>query len=116
MAKIDENILAQFYGSEEFYKSGTSAILLTEGVHYLTENGANWFVADTLLNILSLKQLKGEDFLHIKVVRNGEGADYTIDDGNDNILHKDNIPFTDLNVPELRMYFVSNILMLPNEY
>ncbi len=117
MAKINLDVLEQFRGTEQWFTDNITGIKYTDGIKYIMDNGASWFASDTFVNITFLEQLEGEEFLHIKVKKLADSeADYTIDDGNDNILYSQHIPFTDLNVPELRMYFTDNVLMLPSEY
>lgn len=117
MAEIDLSELAQFNGTETWYRDRLSGILYTEGVQYISDKGAHWFISDTLINISMLPELSNQDFLHIQVKKTEETkAVYTIDDGNNNILYKQEIPFTDLNVEKLRLFFSNNVLMLPSEY
>lgn len=118
MSELTDYNLSFFTGSETCYKDPFSKILYTEGVKFLMDNGAAWFVSDTMVNIAMLDELKGQEFLHIKVEKKPGTTEaiYTIDDGNNNILYQQDIEFTDMPVEKLRMYYANNTLCLPSEY
>jgi hypothetical protein len=58
-------------------------------------------------------------FFSVKVIVNDSKAIFTIDDGNENVLIKQDIPFTDLK-HNLKMFLQWDgekmVLMLPSEY
>lgn len=41
---IDQNTLNQFYGSENFYRHWTQALVYTDGMQYISENGGGWLL------------------------------------------------------------------------
>ena len=43
-AKIDENTLAHFNGTERYFRHWTRSIIYTDGIEYLNANGAAWLV------------------------------------------------------------------------
>ena len=43
-------------------------------------------------------------------------AALTCDDGNGNILHTQEIAFTDFPLDEIKLYFTDNTILLPSEY
>jgi hypothetical protein len=51
--------LRQFIGSERWFRHWLGGLVYTEGVHYLTENGAAWLV-DAIASHQKGKLLKGE--------------------------------------------------------
>ena len=105
--------LEQFYGSENFYKNPLVKYKYTDGVKYFVERaGAYWLLQE--INGLTVK-LPGY-FFNIKVISKDNKADIIIDDGNDNILKKKHIRFTDLPQGKWQFFLTDNVLMLPNEY
>lgn len=50
---LKQEVLAQFTGSEKFYRHWMSKLIYTQGLHYLEENGAAW-----LLDVIASYQLK----------------------------------------------------------
>jgi hypothetical protein len=105
--------LEQFYGSGNFYINPLVKYKYTDGVKYFAENaGAYWLLQE--INGLTVR-LPGY-FFNIRVISKDNKADIIIDDGNDNILKKKHIGFTDLPAGEWQFFLTDNVLMLPNEY
>ena len=40
----------------------------------------------------------------------------TCDDGNGHVVYEQAVPFTDFPLPEVKLYFCNNVIMLPGEY
>lgn len=115
--------LQQFCGTEQFFQLPLIQTRFTDGVHYLAEKAACfWLVTDASVFAKSLmdksyfitidfKRLSEEE-------RNQRGCEAIISygDGNDTILETHRYSVTDFPLDELRLYFVNNTLMLPSEY
>lgn len=99
--------------------SGTSAyhnimgIDVTDGVIYTMKNGYSWFITDAI-SILRLK-LKGQEFVSVKLKVNNEEAVVIYDDGNGNVLHKQEYKYTDAK-KDVTLFYTNDVLMLSNEY
>ena len=86
--------LAQAYGTAQYWKIYPD-LLITDGVKLMAEMcNAYWLLQDAFIWLHS-DSLKGEEFIVFKLILNGHSALLSIEDGNYNILAKQNIPFTD---------------------
>ena len=116
---IDSGILAQFTGSETFYRFGLRGdVLITEGVKYVADTaGAYWLLeAITIANVYEEKVRKEEFQLWILTVGKGTSGQLICDDGNGNIVYKQDLDFTDFPEPGIRLYFCNGTILLPSEY
>lgn len=106
--------LAQFHGTEG-YTRGYMGVLMTDGVNYLTQYGANWLVTDAI--VIVTQKLAQHDFIVIEaIVDENNTARVIYSDGNDNILHKQIYEYTDLQC-NVKMYYTDNaVMMLAGEY
>ena len=115
--------LQHFHGTEMFYSIPLLKTRFTDGLKYLA-NVADcfWLITDTsviaksLMNrsefiTIDFKKLSAEERLN-----KGFDAIITYSDGNNTILEKQGYRATDFPLDELRLFFVNNSLMLPNEY
>ena len=109
--------LRDFTGTTQWFRHPLFGKLYTEGVQHMAETfSAYWFI-----ELVFCHQLKAKVNAHLfqtwslrRIVRNQFLAVAT--DGNDNIISKQIIPFSDFPADELTLYFVDNVLLLPSEY
>ena len=108
--------LAQAYGTSQYWKVYPD-LLITDGVKLMAEMcNAYWLLQDAFIWLHSDK-LKGEEFIVFKLTLDEHSALLSIEDGNYNILAKQDIPFSDFPLQEgIIMYWCDNVLMLPTEY
>lgn len=108
--------LANYYGSETFYRHGLNRrMLYTDGAQaFAVLAGAYWFL-DIVATELFALQAK-EDFLSTVLHVEGSKAKITADDGNGNDLFTKSIDYTDCPEGEWKFFFTGNVLMLPSEY
>lgn len=106
---------SQFYGTEHYYKHPFTKSVYTDGVKYFAEKaGAYWFLDIVFSEYFTL--MKKEGFLSINLKVNDFGADITVDDGNENILVKRHIDWTDCPQGEYKFFYADSVLMLTSEY
>src|SRR5258708_7623833 len=88
--------LSNFSGSEEYFThSLRKTLLMTEGIHFVTRNGMAWFV-DIIASVQHLPKLRAEEFQSWKLTKlEGNTAEAVCDDGNGNVVYRQEIPFTD---------------------
>ena len=112
MADLTLPALSSFYGTEHYYDIW--GIKITDGVKYITDNDYSWFVTDALAVIRY--KLRNYDFLIVRLanLRDNEG-DLIIEDDDGRVLHKQHYNYTDAQ-RELKLWYVSGVLMLPSEY
>ncbi len=117
--RLSESDLAQFTGTENWYRHGIARnILFTDGAKYVADQaGAYW-----LLDIVAIcqryeKAVSAEGFQVWKLtVRDDRTASLVCTDGNDNIVYTQHIEFTDFPLDEFTLYFANNVIHLPSEY
>ena len=108
------NNLEQFWGTENYFTNPLVKYKYTDGVKYFAEHaGAYWLLQE--INGLYVK-LGCPVFLNIVVKSNKKKADIIVDDGNDKVLIKKHIGFTDLPEGEWQFFLTDNVLMVPSEY
>lgn len=90
-----EQNLSNFYGTISYHRHSKN-LLLTDGALYLAENAECFWLFDIVDSVLSFGSIRNESFLNVRFLRDDKGeADVLIDDGNDNVLYKQHIEFSD---------------------
>ena len=117
--KITETDLAQFIGTEEYYRYYN--LLLTDGAHYLAEQAECFWLMDLIASHASIKRWLGkEDFITCKLTVQDTVGEVVFDDGNGNILARQHIPFTDFPLEKIELFIARGednfVVMLPGEY
>ena len=108
------NNLEQFWGTENYFTNPLVKYKYTDGVKYFAEHaGAYWLLQE--INGLYVK-LGIPPFLNIVVKSNKKKADIIVDNGNNKVLIKKHIGFTDLPEGEWQFFLTDNVLMIPSEY
>lgn len=112
--------LAQFTGSENWYRHGlVRSILFTDGAKYLADQGgAYWLLDEIALAQRYDKRVAAEEFqlwiLTVDLAKHS--ATLVCDDGNGHSVFRKEIEFTDFPLPEVKLYFTDNTILLPSEY
>lgn len=115
---ITASDLAQFTGTENYYRHTLfTPIKYTDGVKYLAEEaGAYWLLDKVATNQLNPK-IRREEFQSWKLrVGHNNTAVLTCDDGNGNIIHTEDITFTDFPLPEIDLWVEGGVILLPSEH
>ena len=111
--------LHQFTGSETWYRHSLNRkVLYTEGAQYLAQHGGAYWLLDTIAIAQAHdKAVAAEEFQlwTLRVNPDSTGL-LTCDDGNKNIVYRQPLPFTDFPLPEVKLYFCNDVIMLPGEY
>ncbi len=111
--------LLQFSGSENWYRHSLNRkVLYTDGAQYLAEQGGAYWLLDSIaIAQAHVKAVKAEEFQVWTLKVNPDStALLTCDDGNNRIVYKQSIPFTDFPLTEVKLYFCNNVIMLTSEY
>ena len=124
-AQVNEILegLQHFHGSETIFQIPLTRTRYTNGIKYLA-NAAEcfWLITDTSIIAKSLMDKSyfiTIDFKRLSIEEQdamGHEAVIIYSDGNDTVLEKHKYNFTDFPLDKLRLFFVDNTLMLPNEY
>jgi hypothetical protein len=111
--------LSGFTGSEQWYRHGINRkVLFTDGVKYLVDQvGAYWLIDEIAIIQPFNKKLASEPFQvwNLKV-NEDSSATLSAEDGNDNVVFKKKVPFTDFPKEGVKLYFTDNTILLPSEY
>lgn len=118
MSQFDPSQLAQFTGTEHYYRLSPSAVL-TDGTRYLAEAAGAFWLMDAIARFLP--QFSGrEDFIVARLVRTGSQAELTLDYGNGLVLDRQHIEYTDFPMQSIQLYACWGgeywVLMLCSEY
>lgn len=117
--KLDPAIMAQFTGSETFYRYGLAGdVLFTEGVRYVADTAGAYWLLDLICiaNVYEAK-VRAEEFqLWTLVVRDNADGVVTCDDGNGNVAYEQALDYTDFPEPGIKLYFCNGTILLPGEY
>jgi hypothetical protein len=110
--------LKQFTGTESYTQYGKN-IKLADGTVFLAEQAKAFWLIDLFGSYLSGLRSK-EEFVCLKILTKSNHATVSIEDGNDNILAKQKILYTDFPLSSLTLYAcwygTSWVVMLPSEY
>ena len=114
------NSLAHCTGSEQYHKY-MMGLILTDGTKLFAELCQCFWLLDILASVQRNKKVVGEDFQVLNIKRNGDKAVVTVEDGNNNVLYKQNIPYTDFPLDDYKLFAVAqgngmSVVMLPSEY
>ena len=112
--------LAQFTGSENWYRHGLNRdILYTDGAQYVAEaGGAYWLLDEIALANRYERRVKAEEFQVWTLTRNSTGNGATLDcgDGNGNTVYSKRIEFTDFPLETVKFYCEGGTILLPSEH
>jgi hypothetical protein len=110
--------LAQFTGSEQWYRHGLARdILFTDGAKYVADAGGAYWLLDEIALAQRIRGVAGEEFQVWKLaVKANKTAVLTCDDGNNNIVFRKRIAFTDFPLDEISFYVANKTILLPSEY
>ena len=117
-AKEIQQILDGHCGTEQYHRLTVQPCNCTDGVKFLADEcGAYWLVGDIVPLALGFLR-KGEEFttFTLKKDAEGNGAQFTVTDGNGNTLLTKHYDFTDFPLPEVTLWFTGGVLLLPSEY
>jgi hypothetical protein len=114
MTDLELKDLNHFRGTEQYYNY--MGLKLTDGVHYIMENGYSWLVSDATVILKMRPEVHNENFVVINLkLLPGSRAKVTYEDGDYNLLYEQYYEWTDAK-REIKLFFVGNVLMLAGEY
>ena len=117
--------LRQFTGTEQYHKFSPlfRTFVLTDGAKYLAEEGHCYWLMDAIASHRA--SYKNEGFVVAKFGKKGnEWWKLTLEDGNDNVLARQAIEFSDFPLDAITLYVIPqytgdeilHVIMLPSEY
>lgn len=114
--------LDQFQGTEKYYRHWTRKLIYTDGIHFLTENGAAWLV-DAVASYQHRPKLNTGDLAvfqlwELKVSGSKAVLTCKADTGVRAVVTQ-RIEYTDFPLPYIKLYVenggMGRVLMLPSE-
>jgi hypothetical protein len=115
---LNESDLANFTGSENWFKHWLGKVLFTDGVKFVADSaGAYWLIDEIAINQTRPK-VRAEEFQVwvLKVDLEKRKGVLTCDDGNGSVVFSKKIQYTDFPLPEIRFYCTNGVILLPSEY
>lgn len=116
--------LRYFTGTEQYFKHTINPrFVYTDGVRYFARNagnGAYWFLDIAATEIFEIHAKKEEYFLNVKIVSTGNTAKIIVEDGNDGVLFKRDIEYTDCPDGTWEFFMIfdgeQSVMLVPSEY
>lgn len=110
--------LAQFTGSEQWYRHGLARkVLYTDGAQYVAEAGGAYWLINEIAFGQAEPAIAAEEFQVWRLkVNPDQTAILTCEDGNDRVVFTKRLEFTDFPLEEIAFYFTDNTILLPTEY
>ena len=118
-ARLTEADLRQFTGSENWYRHPINrAVLFTDGAKYVADQGgAHWLLDAIAIAHRYEKCVAAEPFqVWMLRVHSDRTATLVCSDGNDNIVYRQHVKFTDFPLDEITLYSANNVIYLPSEH
>jgi hypothetical protein len=110
--------LAQFTGTAQYWRVARQFVI-TDGVKYLAESAACFWLIDAAISHL-LEIGTADWFVLVRTEVSGRQATMIYEDGNGLERARQAIPYTDLQLPTVKLYAVWDserwVIMLPSEY
>ena len=116
---LDKSLLAQFTGSEIWYRHTINRkVLFTVGAKYVADQaGADWLLDEIAIIQPHDPRVAAEEFQVWKLtVKADHSATLTCDDGNGHIVYTKKIEYTDFPIEGITLWFTNNTILLPSEY
>lgn len=110
--------LAQFYGTEQWYRHPTyKNILFTDGVKYVVDTAKAYWLLDEIASYYVRNRTKSYFMVFdLDVDTNNHKGLITVSDGNDEVLDEIPLEYTDFPVSHITMWCVDSTILLPSEY
>ena len=112
MSTLTKNELGQFTGTEQWYKHWTGC-LFTDGVKYMAGKAGAFWLLDV---IFSYRRKEPFQIWTLKVKADKSAVVTMREDTGQPVKVRQVIPYTDFPLPEIKLFLIDNVLLLPSEY
>jgi hypothetical protein len=110
--------LSHFTGTENYYRV-MPRLVITDGVQYLASQTNSYWLVSLIYSHLVSNAIYSE-FVVARLTVSGKIADLVLNDGNDQVIARQAVEYTDFPLDEIRIYCSYQektwILLLPSEY
>ena len=111
--------LGQFTGTTQYARL-YAYLFLTDGAVFLAEQAKSWWLLDVYASYLLHIDGDAEPFTCLKLTVSNNSAMLVIEDGNDHLIAKQHIEYTDFPLSSITLYGCWGkdgwVVMLPSEY
>jgi len=110
--------LANFIGSEHYFKHSIGNFNYTDGIKFLADQAKCYWLLDVVGSYQHLNKVKDIPFqLWELIVNDDNSAVVTMKQDSDMpVIIKQQIPYTDFPLARIKLYLTDKVLMLPSEY
>ena len=110
-----ESELAHFTGTEQYFRHWLK-FNFTDGVKYLADEANCYWLLDAIGSYqYKLKKVPFQVWI-LKVNPDNSAVLEMKEDTDQPILVKQEIPYTDFPLTEIKLYYIDGVLLLPSEY
>lgn len=111
-----KNELRQFSGTSQYYRH-LLGVLYTDGVKYLADTCGCYWLIDVIVSWQSHAHIREQEFQVFTLkINDNHSATVTIEDGNNNIIQRQEIAFTDFPLEGIEIYYSNKVMYLPSEH
>jgi hypothetical protein len=108
-----EEGLTGFYGTEAYHKLTLTPLNCTDGVKYLAENGNCFWLIEA---IASYRRKEPFQVWKLKVGDRQSAVLTMREDTDSPVLVEQKFDWTDFPLPEIKLWLIDGVLLLPSEY
>lgn len=113
--------LLQFTGSTTLYPESLRVINYTDGIKHLADEAEAYWLVDAIASHQTKKLLQNPNLQEFQLwelkVNNDKSAILTCSEDSDcTAVISQEIEYTDFPLPEIKLYLIHKVLMLPSEY
>ena len=109
--------LAQFTGTDKhYYHPLFRKYRYTDGVRYLAKNTEGYWLLEFIFGHQSNVKIRKTPFQVWKLVKDGDKATITIEDGNNNLVKTFKLNYTSFPLEEYTLWMIDGVLLLMSEY
>jgi hypothetical protein len=116
---LNKSDLAQFTGSEQWYRHGINRkVLFTDGAKFVADQaGAYWLLDEIAIIQPHDPRVAAEEFQVWKLAVTADHSGIlTCDDGNGNVVYTKQIEYTEFPEEGITLWYTNNVILLPSEY
>ena len=114
--KLTEADLAQFTGTEHWYRHWTGRGTFTDGIKFMADRAGAYWLIDVVFSHQLKAKVRAEPFQIWELkVKDGKGVVTMRRDSDCKPIVTQRLEYTDFPMAEVKMYFENDVLLLPSE-
>ena len=118
MGQLADNLKQFNNGTNEWHRwSALFQMTITDGVKYLADEGGAYWLLDLIASHAVKLNAYGHEFICANVtVTPDNKCKVIMEDGNDNVIGKQDVGYTDLEEGTYKLWITDGVILLPSEY